>query len=91
MDRLYRRSGDGGPTWTDCVEGALREDSGGAVTRDTPAGKVPGAAVDVATETPSASFCNTFPTAAWGSGKMKEQRKCYNYTKVQKMCLLVID
>ena len=52
------------------------EDSGGAVTRDTVAGKACGTAVGVAVETPSASFCDTFSTAAFGedrSGKMEEQ------------------
>ena len=45
------------------------EDSGGAVTRDTVAGKACGTAVGVAVETPSASFCDTFPTAAFREGR----------------------
>ena len=61
-------------------EGELMEDSGGAVSRDTVAGWSPGTAVDVAMETPSASFCETFPTAAFREGqrsrKREGQRRC---------------
>ena len=44
----------------------MEEDSGGAVTGDTAAGGACGAVVDVAAGTASASFCDTFPTAAFG-------------------------
>jgi hypothetical protein len=78
-----------GRTWTGCAEGELMEDSGGAVNRDTVAGWSPGTLVDVALEAPSASFWETFPTAAFRecrrSGKREGQRKCDNNTKVQLM------
>ena len=63
-----------GRTWTDCVAGELMEDSGGAVNRDTVAGWSSGMAVDVAVETPSASFCETFPTAAFREGQRSGKR-----------------